>query len=154
MLTEPLELGAQRWFVTSFTEDGFACRRHQSANASMVVFHLSHARSREPYDLTMLECRRVLYDDVKRREPIISGRLYGTRAHWMARYSPLLSASKFTRFAVLMRDLAPYLLLLILNPEKSNRHRADRNPTIGRRNLEAILYGCPNAVPLFSPSTL
>ena len=82
-LTEPLEIEAQRWYVESFTDDGFAYRRHQCANAAMVVYRLSHARSRELYDLTMLEVRRVLYADVKRRQKIIAGRLLGTRCAWM-----------------------------------------------------------------------
>ena len=105
-LTEPLEIEAQRWFIDSFTEDGFACRRHQCVNAAMIVYRLSHARSRELYDLTMLEVRRVLYDDIKRRQQIIAGQLYGTRSAWMAQYSPLLSSAEFTRFHTLMLGLA------------------------------------------------
>jgi hypothetical protein len=149
-LTEPLEIETQRWYIDSFTDDGFACRRHQCANAAMIVYQLSHARSRELYDLTMLEVRRVLYDDVKRREPIAPGKLYGTRCHWMAQYSPLLSSAEFTRFYYLMRDLAPYLLLLIIDPTKSNNHRQDRNPAVARRNHELILHGHPDALPLFT----
>jgi hypothetical protein len=149
MLTEPLEIEAQRWFVASFCDEGFHYRRHACADAAMGVFQLGHTRSRELYDLTMLEVRRALYGDVKRREQIAPGRLLGTRAQWMARYAPLLTESEFTRFAVLMRDLAPYLLLLIIDPAKANNHRRDRNPTIGRQTLELILYGHPDAVKLF-----
>ena len=98
----------------------------------------------------MLEVRRTLHDDVKRREQIIPGQLYGTRCHWMTLYSPLLTESEFTRFYVLMRNLAPYLLLLVVDPTKANNHRRDRNPTIGRQTLELILNGHPDAVPLFS----
>jgi len=65
----------------------------------------------------------------------------------MIRYEPLLSAQEFTKFVVLMRDLAPYLLFLI-DPQNHN-HRRDRNPAIGRRNLELILDGHPDAVQLF-----
>ena len=115
----------------------------------MGVYQLSHARSRELYDLTMLEVRRALYDDVKRREQIIAGRLVGTRAAWMTRYRPLLTANEFTKFVVLMKDLAPYLLLLVVDPSKANNHRRDKNPTIGRRTLKMILYGHPDARPLF-----
>jgi hypothetical protein len=97
----------------------------------------------------MLEVRRALFDDLKRREQIIPGQLYGTRCAWMAQYAPLLSSAEFTKFVVLMRHLAPYLMLLIIDPAKANNHRQDRNPAIGRRNLEMILYGCPGAVPLF-----
>jgi hypothetical protein len=98
MLTDTQEVDAQRWFIDSFTDDGFASRRHACADACMNVYQMSHARSRELYDLTMLEVRRALYDDVKRREPIVPGRLLGTRSAWMARYSPLLTESEFTRF--------------------------------------------------------
>jgi len=47
-----------------------------------------------------------------------------------------------------MRDLAPYLVFLIDRQNKSRRQ--DRNPPIGRQNLEWILNGHPEAVPLFS----
>jgi len=66
----------------------------------------------------------------------------------MAGYSALLSAEEFTKFVVLMRDLAPYLVFLIDRQNKSRRQ--DRNPPIGRQNLEWILNGHPEAVPLFS----
>jgi hypothetical protein len=149
MLSDQREIEAQRWLIESFTDDGFASRRHACADACMGAFRLSHARSRELYDLSMLEVRRALYDDVKRRQQIVPGRLLGTRAQWMVQYQSLLTESEFTRFAVLMRDLAPYLLLLIVDPTKANNHRRDRNPTIGRQTLEWILYGHPDAVPLF-----
>jgi hypothetical protein len=149
MLTDRREIEAQRWLIDSFCQDGFHFRRCQCADAAMGTFQLSHARSRELYDLTMLEVRRALYDDVQ-HEPISPGRLLGTRAHWMAQYQSLLSADEFVKFFVLMRNLAPYLLLLIIDPTKANNHRADRNPAIGHQNLELILYGCPGARPLFS----
>ena len=68
---------------------------------------------------------------------------------WILRYRELLSDSEFTKFVVFMRNLAPYLLLLIVDPSKANNHRRDRNPTIGRQTLELILYGHPDAVSLF-----
>jgi hypothetical protein len=148
-LTDETELSACRWLVESFCQDGFASRRHACADACMGVFQISYVRSRELHDLAMLEVRRVLYGDLKPRKQITPGHLLGTRAAWMARYAPLLSESEFTRFAILMANLAPYLMLLILDPSKANNHRADRNPAIGRRNLELILYGCPDAKPLF-----
>jgi hypothetical protein len=57
---------------------------------------------------------------------------------------------EFTKFVTLMRDLAPYLLLII-DPANRN-HRRDRSPTIGRRNLEFILNGHPDALHLFTTS--
>jgi hypothetical protein len=149
MLSDPLELNAQRWFIESFLQDGFESRRHQCANAAIAVYGLSHSRSRELYDLTMLEVRRVLYDDLKRRQPIAPGRLLGTRLAWMARYANLMNSDEFTKFVTLMRNLAPYLLLII-NPENRKSHRLDRNPAIGRRNVELIINGDPDAAPLFN----
>jgi hypothetical protein len=146
-LSDEAELSAQRWYVDSFTQDGFEARRHQCANAAMAVYGLSQARSRELYDLTMLEVRRVLYPDLPARPPIVAGRLLGTRCAWMTRYASLLTPEEFTKFVILMRDLAPYLVLLIDSANKSRRQ--DRNPPIGRINLELILDGCPDAVPLF-----
>jgi hypothetical protein len=148
-LTNKTELSACRWLVESFCADGFASRRHACADAAMGVFQLSHARSRELHDLISLETRRALYGHLKQREQIAPGRLLGTREHWMSQYSPLLSSAEFTKFYILMKNLAPYLLLLILDPSKAGNHRADRNPTIGRRNLELILYGDSSAKPLF-----
>jgi hypothetical protein len=147
-LVDPLEIAAQQWFLESFIADGFDARRHECADACMAVFTgITHAKSREIHDLSRLELRQLLYDDIKRREQISPGQLYGTRCAWMAQYSPLLSGAEFTKFVVLMKNLAPYLLLIV---DPANRsHRRDRSPTIGRRNLEMILYGCPGAVPLF-----
>jgi sigma-70-like protein len=149
-LSDPRETAAQRWYIESFMAQGFQSRRHECANAAMAVHNLSHARSRELYDLTMLEVRRVLYGDLKRRENIVAGRLLGTRLAWMARYRPLLSDDEFTKFVVLMRDLAPYLLLII-DPRNRNSHRHDRI-AVTRETLDLILNGDRDAVPLYRMS--
>jgi hypothetical protein len=146
-LTDPLELSAQRWYIESFTADGFESRRHECANAAMAVHNVGHGRSRELYDLTMLEVRRILYDDLKRWQPIVAGRLLGTRCAWMARYRSLLTESEFTKFVILARNLSPFILMLI-DPASRSR-RQDRNPAIGRRNLEWVIHGHPAAKPLF-----
>jgi hypothetical protein len=148
-LTDETELAAQRWYVKSFTQDGFESRRHECANAAMGVHQLSHERSRELYDLTMLEVRRILYDDVARkRSPIIPGQLHGTKLAWLTRYAHLMSVpGEFTKFVILMRDLAPYVLLII-DRDNNNSHRHDRK-TVGRKNIELILNGDRDAVPLF-----
>ena len=46
-----------------------------------------------------------------------------------------------------MRDLAPYPLFLV--DSGTHNRRQDRNQPIGRKNLELILNGCPDAVPVF-----
>jgi hypothetical protein len=146
-LTDETELSAQRWYIQSFSQDGFESRRHQCANAAMAVYNLSHDRSRELYDLTVLEVRRVLYDDLPPRQPIAAGRLLGTRCVWMTRYAHLMDAVEFTKFVTLTKDLSPFVLLLI-DPQSRSR-RQDRNPAIDRRNLMWVIHGHPDAVPLF-----
>src|SRR5262249_11845614 len=143
---DPLERDAQRWFTMSFLADGYESRRHEAANIAMGVYRLTHTRSRELFDLTMLETRRVLFDDLKRPEPNAPGRLFGTRLAWMTRYAPLMNSDEFTKFVALMRDLAPYLLLII-DPENGKSHRRDRNPAICRRNIELIIHGFPARFP-------
>jgi hypothetical protein len=65
----------------------------------------------------------------------------------MRHYAHLLNADEFTKFVILVRDLSPFVIVLI-DPESKSRRR-DRNPAIGRRNLEWVLNGHPDAVPLF-----
>jgi hypothetical protein len=147
-LTDATELSVQRWFVASFCADGFEHRRHECANAAMVVFpSVQYERSRELYDLTMLEVRRVLYDDLPHRSQIVPGRLRGTRLTWITRYAPLLDAEEFTKFVTLMRDLSPFVILLV-DPANRSR-RQDRCSAISRKNIEFVLHGHPDAVPLF-----
>jgi hypothetical protein len=112
-------------------------------NAAMNVFSLSHGRSRELYDLTMLEVRRVLYDDLPQRPQIPPGRLIGIRGAWMTRFD----AVEFTKFVMLTKDLSPFVLLLI-DPQSRSR-RQDRNPAIAREYLIWVINGHPDAVPLF-----
>jgi hypothetical protein len=58
-LDDETERDVQRaWFVASFCDDGFEHRRHECADAAMTVYGVGHSRSRELYDLTMLEVRR------------------------------------------------------------------------------------------------
>jgi hypothetical protein len=113
----------------------------------MSVFNLIHGRSRELYDLSMLEVRRLLYSDPLAKSPIVAGRLIGTRSSWMLRFQPLMNEGEFTKFFVLVRDLSAFVVVLI-NPESRSR-RLDRNPAIGRQNLEWVLSGHPAAAPLF-----
>jgi hypothetical protein len=146
-LTDPSEVGMQRWYVDSFLDGAFELRRHQCADAAMQVYGVNHERSRELYDLTVLEVRRVLYPDLPPRQPIAAGRLVGTRGAWMIRYAHLLNAVEFTKFVVLAKDLSPFVVVLI-DPANHSR-RQDRSATVTRRNLEFILNGHPDARLLF-----
>jgi hypothetical protein len=58
-----------------------------------------------------------------------------------------VNSDELTKFVVLMRNLSPFVLVLI-SPESRSR-RQDRNPAIGRENLLWIINGHPAAVPLF-----
>jgi hypothetical protein len=58
-------------------------------------------RSRELYDLCLLECRRVMFDSLPTQAMITHGQLHGTRAFWMMRYAHLLDADEFTKFVTL-----------------------------------------------------
>jgi hypothetical protein len=149
-LTDETEISACRWLIESFCQDGFGSRRHASADACMTVFQVSHGRARELHDLSSLEIRRVLYDDLRAKTEIIPERLIGTRCAWMTRYKSLLSRTEFTKFYFLLKNLAPYLLLLVVDPAKKGTHRRDRAATITRKNLQLILYGDVDAIPLFS----
>jgi hypothetical protein len=146
-VTDPSEVGMQRWYVDSFLDGAFELRRHQCANAAMQVYGIRHERSRELYDLTILEVRRVMYPDLPPRPPVAAGQLLGTRAMWMIRYRALLNDREFTKFFVLARDLSPFVILLI-DPENRSR-RQDRSAAVTRRNLEWLLHGHPDAVKLF-----
>jgi hypothetical protein len=147
-LDDPAELAAQRWYVASFIGGAFELRRHTCANAAMQVFELSHERSREIHDLTLLEIRRLLYDDMKPGQPIHPGQLLGRRELWMARFAPVMNDREFTKFVILTRNLGPFVLMLLA--PRSRSRRQDRNPAIGRENILWVLNGHPAAVPLFT----
>jgi hypothetical protein len=146
-LTDPAELEAMRWFVDSFIGGAFELRRHQCADAAMTVYGLSHDRSRELYDLTLLEIRRLTYDDFAPRKIVPPSRLAPTRSRWAVRFAPLMSPQEFTKFAFLTRDLSPFVLFMVA-PQVTSR-RQDRNAPISRQNVEWVLSGHPEAMPLF-----
>ena len=52
---------------------------------------------------------------------------------WMIRYRPLLNDSEFTKFVILLRDLGPFVVVLIDSESRSRRR--DRHPAIGRQNI-------------------
>jgi hypothetical protein len=146
-LSDPAELQTMRWYVDSFLNGAFELRRHQCCDAAITVYGLRHDRSRELYDLCLLECRRVMYDSLPPQSPIAPGRLVVTRSSWALRYQPLLTAVEFSKFVTLTRGLNPFVVVLV-NPKARSR-RLDRNPTVGRQNLLWVLGGHPNAVKLF-----
>jgi hypothetical protein len=137
-----------RWYADSFLNGAFELQRHKCADAAITVYGLRHNRSRELYDLCLLECRRAMYDILPPRPTIAPVQLHGTRAHWMGRYAHLLDPAEFTKFVTLTKGLNPFVVVLIA-PQSRGR-RLDRNPQVGRTNLLWVLYGHPDAVPLFA----
>src|SRR5260221_155254 len=107
------ELEAQRWLVTSFLDCAFTLRRYEAANCCMKVFGLDHRRARDLYDLTMLEIRRATYDQVGHPKEIRPGDLVHTKARSLIPYARYFSEDDFTRLCILLRDLAPTLILRI-----------------------------------------
>jgi hypothetical protein len=89
------ERDVQRWLVDSFIDASFAQCRCACADAAMAVHGVNYNRSRELYDLTMLEVRRVLYHDIERREPICAltrrGRVHEIR-HADAKSFPVFTS--------------------------------------------------------------
>jgi hypothetical protein len=140
------ERQAQRWLVESFIDAEFCLRRHEYADACMKVYRLSHRRSRDLYDLTLLEVRRVLWTEA-RHEPVSPEQLRGARGLPLLRYTNFLTPPEFAKFAVLMKDLAPSLVVLV-RPTNEAQIRG-RNWSAVRENLVLILEGDPTATPLF-----
>jgi hypothetical protein len=140
------ERDAQKWYVDSFIDAGFEMRRHEVSDAAMRVYGLSHRRSRDLYDLTLLEIRRVLWTETK-HAPVDANVLRGTKGLPLLRYTRFLTEEEFAKFAALMRGLAPILVVLV-KPENAIRIKGqDWNAT--RENLLLILNGNPLATPLF-----
>jgi hypothetical protein len=141
------EREAQKWYVESFIDAGFELRRHECADAAMKVYGLTHRRSRQLYDLTLLEIRRALWEETKHAS-VSRERLCGTKGLPLARYWNFLSPVEFTKFCCLMRDLAPYLVILVRPANAAGIKAGDWNAV--RENLELILNGTPEATPLFA----
>jgi DNA-directed RNA polymerase specialized sigma24 family protein len=144
--TNRYELDAQRWFVDSFIDCGFHIRRHEASDAVMKVFGLDHSRSRQLFDLTMVAVRRELIPD-RRLSPVTAFDLRGTKIQALVRYAKYLSSSEFTRLAVLLRDVAPSVVLTV-NPRNGCAIRRGDWQAI-RFNLRLVLNGSPSDHPLF-----
>lgn len=146
-ITLEAERESQKWYLLSFWDAGFEMRRHECADACMKVYGLSHGRSRQLYDLTILSIRQTLWDETK-HEPVTPANLCRTKGLPLLRYVNFLSPQEFSKFAALMNDLAPSLVVLV-KPANEKRIRAGDWPAV-RENLELVLNGTPEAWPLFS----
>jgi hypothetical protein len=145
---DPAEREAQCWYVESFVDAGFEMRRCECADAAMKVYGLSHRRSRELYDFTLLEIRRALWQETKHL-PVDRAKLKGTKGVPLLRYINFLTPEEFSKFCILMKDLAPYLVVLVKPANEAGIKRGDWSAI--RENLCRILDGIPEATPLFEP---
>jgi len=66
----------------------------------------------------------------------------------MLHYLPLMNAAEFSKFFILLHGLSPYVILLVDPSNKSPRQ--DRCAKITRRNIEFVLGGHPDTLPLFT----
>jgi hypothetical protein len=124
--TDEHELKSQRWLVKSFLHSDFDLRRHEAADATVIVCGLHPARARRIHDYTMLEIRRTLLP-VKEIPKITPDSLRGTRASALRKYADQLSADDFKKLVYLMHNLAPAII----------------------DSLDHVLNGHPEARPLF-----
>jgi hypothetical protein len=106
------ERAAQRWCVESFIDSGFEMRRHEVSDAAMKVYGLTHRRSRQLYDQTLLEIRRTVWDETLHREAD-PNQLKGTKGLPLVRYTNFLTRDEFSKLVNLMRDLVPSLVMLV-----------------------------------------
>ena len=141
------ELESQRWLVNSFIDAEFVLRRHQAADSMMAVFGLSHARSRQLFDLTMVAVRRELIDE-RRLTPVAPVALRSTKSQALIRYAKFLSPEEFTRLATLLKDVAPSVVYTV-KPKNFCAIRTGNREAI-RENVSLILCGSPNDRRLFS----
>jgi hypothetical protein len=130
----PFEQEAQRYLVRNLLESNFAFRRHEAADAMVIVYGLTPDRSRKLYDITLLSIRRVLIDE-RKLKPVAASDLVGTRGRALLRYQSQLTPGEFSRLAYLMRNLAPAII------------------EDGEFTLKEILYGSEREVPLFADTT-
>jgi hypothetical protein len=144
-VSDPGELQAMRWMVTSLVDASFDLKRHQIGDVAM-EFGLTHARSRELCDATMLAIRRLLWDEI-RPKTIGARSLRGTRQTPLAKYAPFLDEREFTKLVYLLRDLAPSQ---VVEAKRANASAiAAGDPTATRENLMLVLEGDPAARLLF-----
>ncbi|PWT83899.1 MAG: hypothetical protein C5B58_05735 [Acidobacteria bacterium] len=120
-------------------------RRHECSDAAMAVYGLSHRRSRQLYDLTILSIRQTLWNETVHRE-VDSNRLAGTKGLPLLRFRNFTTKDEFSKLVGLLRDLAPSLIILV-RPTNEARIRAGHWDAV-RKNLVIVLEGDPEATPL------
>ena len=121
-------------------------RRHEVSDAAMKVYGLTNRRSRQLYDLTLLEIRRLLYTETK-HSPVPRARLARSKSAWLVRYTNFCTAEEFAKLITLMHGLPPSLVVLV-EPCNESRIRAGNWQAV-RENLWLVLEGDPQATPLF-----
>jgi hypothetical protein len=131
----------------NFIDCGFRLRRHEMSDSAMRVFNLTHARSRQLHDLTLLEIRREVIGE-RRLKPIRIADICHSKIAALEKFAPLLSPAEFSKLCVLLRDLAPATVFLIRPENTLKIMRGDSAAAL--ENLGLILNGDPNSRPLFA----
>jgi HK97 family phage major capsid protein len=129
--TKENEKAASRWLTRNLVESNFTFWRWDAANAMGVVFALSPSQSRQIYDSTVLEIRRVCLSE-HRTKPVTGFGLRGTRDRSLLKYKARLSPADFSKLCILMHGLAPRQLI-----------------DSGLYSLDEILHGLPRGRVLF-----
>jgi hypothetical protein len=88
----------------------------------------------------------MLWSETK-HEALSPDRLRGTRGLPLVRFKNFLSSEEFSKLAVLMRDLAPSVIVL-MKPQNESRIRSTEWSAV-RENLLLVLNGDSAATPLF-----
>jgi hypothetical protein len=114
-------------------------------------YNLTHGRSRQLHDLTLLEIRRQVIGE-RRLKPIRVVDIRHLKVAALERYAPLLSGEQFTRLCVLLKDLAPAQVYLVKPENVAKIRRGKVGQTL--ENLELILDGDPSARPLFETAAV
>jgi hypothetical protein len=121
----------------SLLDADFDLKRHQIADVA-VRFGLSHRRSRELCDQTILAIRRLFWDEI-RPKLIGASELRRTGGRPLAKYAPFLSPTEFVKLIYLLRNLTP-IVVLDAKPENARAIQAgDWEAT--RENLQLRLRG-------------
>ncbi len=145
------ERSAQKWLVASGIDSAFVLRRFEVANAMMKVYGLGHLQSRELYDETQLELRRLFLSERTIR-PVEPQDLLHTKGRAFIRFAAYLDSEQFSCLITLMKDLAPRLILLAKPSNIGAISRGEADAI--RENLGLILNGDPDAKQLFAEGSL
>ena len=158
LCTRENELRAQKWLVRGLIQSGFSIPRHELVKALRIVFNVDLKTGRLIHDKTILELRRTMLGDRRGGYPPIDlAHFKDRRAHGLLRFKPYLSYPDFCKLCFLMKNLAPALLLDLIQRETRSLNgegTPERRRAIIRKYLAGAINGFPDAAPLFPNGNL